>query len=172
MFVVAPQSQPQRIELLDFGIARIGDEVELTQAGVIMGTPGYMAPEVLAGAPAGIASDVYGFAASLYFALVGSSPKEANHAPASALIAGIPEGIDDILVRALDADPSRRHATASELEAELAKLELPWTGCFPIDRMTSSIPPPIDEDPTVDPEAPATQVEGQKGTSPLYTRGG
>ena len=161
MFVVAPETQPQRLELLDFGIAQVADDVELTQAGAIMGTPGYMAPEVLAGAPGSVAADIYGFAAALYFALTGTTPKDANHAPASALIAGIPEDIDDALVRALDAEPSRRHTDATELASELAKVNLPWTGSFPIDRMTSSIASLTSEDPTVDPEAPATRVEAR-----------
>ncbi len=162
MFVVAPETQPQRLDLLDFGIARIGDDAELTQQGAVMGTPGYMAPEVLAGAPGSVAADIYGFAASLYFSLTGSSPRDAINAPASALIAGIPEDVDDALVRALDADPSRRHTTATELGAELARVNLEWTGSFPIDRMTSSIPPPTTEDPTVDPEAPPTLVEARR----------
>jgi len=162
MFVIAPQTLPQRLELLDFGIAQVDDDVELTQAGAVMGTPGYMAPEVLAGAPGSVAGDIYGFAASLYFALTGSSPKDANLAPASALIAGIPLEIDDLLARALDAEPSRRHSDADALAAELAKVNLPWTGSFPIDRMGSTQPPDEDEDPTVDPEAPATHVEARR----------
>jgi serine/threonine-protein kinase len=165
MFVVASLMEPQRLELLDFGIARIGDDAELTQTNVVLGTPGYMAPEIAAGAPGSVAADIYGFAAAMYFALTGSTPREANNAPASALIAGIPEDLDDLLVRALDAEPSRRHTNASELAADITKVHMPWTSSFPIDRMRSSLPTPIDEDPTVDPEAPATQVEARKAGS-------
>ena len=157
MFVVAPQHEPVRLELLDFGIAQIGDDAELTQAGAIMGTPAFMAPEVLAGAPANVASDVYGFAASIYFALTGSPPREANNAPVSALIAGVPSTLDDALVRALDSEPTRRHGSAEELAAALARTGLHWSASWPIDRLHSNAP--VTSDPTIDPEAPVTQLE-------------
>ncbi len=165
MFVVAPQKEPVRLELLDFGIAQVGDDAELTQAGSIMGTPAFMAPEVLAGAPANVASDVYGFAASIYYALTGSPPREANNAPVSALIAGVPATLDDALVRALDSEPTRRHGSAEELAAALARTGLHWTGSWPIDRVASLGPAPID--PTIDPEAPVTQVEAPSRKSRL-----
>jgi serine/threonine-protein kinase len=163
LFVVAPEGEPLRLELLDFGIARIGvDDAELTQAGAIMGTPGFMAPEVLAGAPGNVRSDVYGIAAALYYALTASTPKDASHAPVSELIAGIPGPLDDALVRALDEDASRRFASVDELAVALAGAGLAWSGSWPIDRDNSR---PITEsaDPTVDPEAPATRADGPRG---------
>jgi hypothetical protein len=163
LFVVAPDAEPVRLELLDFGIARMSaadeDDGLLTMAGVVMGTPGFMAPEVVAGASATVASDIYGLAASVYFALTGTTPRDANHAPASELIAGIPPELDDAIVRALDSEPSRRPASADEFAATLANSKLTWTGSFSIDR-ANSLPPPLpSSDPTIDPEAPPTQVE-------------
>ena len=169
LFVVAPEREPERLELLDFGIARIGDDdAELTQAGAIMGTPGFMAPEIVAGAPGNVRSDIYGFAAAIYFALTGSAPRDASHAPVSELIAGIPVGLDDALVRALDEDPSRRFESIDELANALAKVDLTWTGSWPIDR-DNSVPPTATDDPTVDPEASATQAEGprNRGSRPV-----
>jgi serine/threonine-protein kinase len=123
-----------------------------------------MAPEVLAGTPANVASDVYGIAASLYFALTGSPPREANNAPVSALIAGIPSSLDDAIVRALDAEPTRRHASAEELAAALARTGLHWDGSWTINRDYSR--PPSASDPTIDPEAPPTQVEPNRRSRP------
>ncbi len=161
IFVIAPDCEPVRVELLDFGIARIGDDAaELTQAGAVMGTPGFMAPEVLAGAPAGVPADVYGFAATLYFALTGTSPRDANGVPASQLIAGIPLAIDDAISRSLDGDPSRRPAS-DELGQLLAAAGLEWTASFLIDRRHSLIPEDP-HDPTIDPEAPATAVDAPR----------
>jgi len=157
MFVIAPDREPVRIELLDFGIARVGDDAEITQAGVVMGTPGFMAPEVLAGAPGGIPGDVYSLAASLYFAVTGTTPREAKHAPASELVPGIPARLDDVLVRALDAEPSRRPATADELADLLIDVGLSWDGSWPLDRDHSL--PPTREDPSIDPEETATQAD-------------
>ena len=171
LFVVAPAREPVRMELLDFGIARIGvDDAELTQAGAIMGTPGFMAPEVLAGAPGNVRSDVYGFGAALYFALTGSNPKDANHAPVSELIAGIPVALDDVLVRALDEDATRRFPSMDELAAALANTGLAWSGSWPIDR-DNSRPVTDSIDPTIDPEASATQAEGPRGRGPRRVMG-
>ncbi|MFN0252434.1 MAG: serine/threonine-protein kinase [Kofleriaceae bacterium] len=168
LFVVAPDAEPVRLELLDFGIARMAAadlEGELTGAGHVMGTPGFMAPEVVAGAPATVASDLYGLAASMYFALAGSTPRDANNAPVSELIAGIPPELDDAIERALDSEPSRRPASADDFAATLARCKLSWMGGFSIDRAQTQpvVFPP--SDPTVDPEAPPTQVERQSRSS-------
>jgi serine/threonine-protein kinase len=157
MFVISPDREPLRLELLDFGIADVGDDAELTQAGVVLGTPGFIAPEVMAGAPGGVPADIYGFAATVYYALTGTTPRDAKNAPASELIAGIPLAVDDVLARALDSDPSRRFPDAGELAAALGAANLTWTGSFVIDR-DHSLPPPGD-DPTVDPEEPPTHVD-------------
>ncbi len=164
MFVVAPEREPQRLELLDFGIATIGDDAELTQAGAIMGTPGFMAPEVLAGAPGNVRSDIYGLSAVIYFAITASTPKDANHAPVSELIAGVPGALDDVLVRGLDSDPSRRFESVDELANALVKVGLTWTSSWPIDR-DNSRPATGSIDPTIDPEAPATRADGKRRTS-------
>jgi eukaryotic-like serine/threonine-protein kinase len=159
MFVISPDKEPVRIELLDFGIARIGDDNDLTVAGAVMGTPGFMAPEVMAGAPGGIPSDIYSLAAALYFALTGKTPKDARNVAASELSAAIPAKLDDVLVRALDSEPSRRYPTADEFAEALLAVGLTWDGSFTIDR-DHSIPPPPEHDPTIDPEESATQVDG------------
>jgi len=161
MFVIAPEREPVRIELLDFGIARIGDEAELTLAGAVMGTPGFMAPEIVAGAPGNARADIYSFAAAMYYALTGKSPRDAKHVPASELDPKIPAKLDDVLVRALDAEPSRRQETADEFAEELAAVGLEWTGSFTIDR-DHSLPPPPERDPTVDPEESATQADAPR----------
>ncbi len=163
LFVVAPGNEPTLMQLLDFGIAHVENDGELTQAGAVMGTPGFIAPEVLAGAPGGVRADVYGFGATLYYALTGSSPVDANHAPVSQLIAGIPVELDDAIVRCLDAEPSRRPESVDEVIALLDQVELPWTGSWRIDRSFSIPIANADDDPTVDPEAPATQVEAGRG---------
>ena len=52
-------------QLTDFGIARIAGGFE-TRAGFIAGTPAFTSPEVLSGAPATVASDLYGLGATLF----------------------------------------------------------------------------------------------------------
>ncbi|MCH8612005.1 protein kinase domain-containing protein [Arsenicicoccus dermatophilus] len=60
--------------VIDFGIAHVADDVRLTSTGLVMGTPGYLAPEILAGAPVSESTDWWGWAATLAFAATGRSP--------------------------------------------------------------------------------------------------
>ncbi len=156
MFVIAPEGEPLRIELLDFGIARIGDEAELTIAGAVMGTPGFMAPEIVAGAPGTLRADIYSLAAAMYYGLSGKTPRDAQHVPVSSVASGIPLKLDDVLARALDSEPSRRQTDVEEFAQELLAVGLTWNGSFTIDR-DHSMPP--ERDPTIDPEESATQAD-------------
>ncbi|MBR4399571.1 MAG: serine/threonine protein kinase [Aeriscardovia sp.] len=60
--------------LVDFGIAMNPEETHLTRTGLIMGTPGYIAPELLEGKPEGAGSDWWSLCAVLAFAALGRSP--------------------------------------------------------------------------------------------------
>jgi len=162
LFVVASSREPERLEILDFGIARADRDSELTNAGAIMGTPGFMAPEVLAGAPGGIPADVYGLGASLFYALTATTPDDANHVPASALVAGVPIELDDLIMRMLDRDPSRRPASLDEVVTRLGACGTSWTGSWPIDRETTVPMKPLDDadvEPTRDPNEPPTVAD-------------
>lgn len=75
-------------------------------SGAVLGTPGYMAPEVKAGAPGGVPADIYSLGAAFYYALTSRSPHDTDGAAASALAT---------VVAALAACP-------------------PWTGHWPVDQ--------------------------------------
>src|SRR5215475_14842643 len=60
--------------VIDFGIAQGPDSTKLTMTGMFMGTPGYLAPEVIEGLPGGPAADVHSWAATLAFAATGRPP--------------------------------------------------------------------------------------------------
>jgi serine/threonine-protein kinase len=139
LFVVAPANEPERLELLDFGIARADADSELTQQGAVLGTPGYMAPEVKAGVPGGVPADVYSLGASLYYALTGRSPHETDSAALSEL-ARVPEELDDLIVAMLDREPSRRPASVDDVVTQLAACGTPWTGSWPLGRAAAPTP--------------------------------
>ena len=66
--VILARSGPH---LVDFGIAATGDSTSLTRTGLVMGSPGWLAPEQLTGAGTSPATDVYGWAATVAYAATG-----------------------------------------------------------------------------------------------------
>ena len=66
-----------QVKLIDFGVARLGDST-LTRTGVTLGTPSYMAPELLAGQAASPASDAYSLGVVLFELLAGRRPHQAD----------------------------------------------------------------------------------------------
>ncbi|WP_298890819.1 serine/threonine-protein kinase [uncultured Serinicoccus sp.] len=60
--------------VIDFGIAQVADDVRLTSTGLVMGTPGYLSPELVDGGDITEATDWWGWAACLAFAASGHPP--------------------------------------------------------------------------------------------------
>jgi diguanylate cyclase (GGDEF)-like protein len=110
----------ERAVLVDVGIAR-----RLDGAADRAGTPGFTAPETFTGGIEGPATDVYGLAATAYEVLAGASPfgeeaaeivvrRQMYETPPKprSLRPGLPAEVDQVLLRALAAEPSERHASA------------------------------------------------------------
>jgi hypothetical protein len=117
--------------VIDFGIAQSPDATRLTQTGLVMGTPGYLAPEVIEGQPSSPASDVHCWGATMAFAATGRPPFGTGSyetifyriVSGSADLAGIPGPLAPLLTAALARDPARR-PTASMLSSQVATLDL------------------------------------------------
>jgi hypothetical protein len=124
--------------LIDFGVAQVAGAEPLTRTGDLVGTPRYLAPEVLAtGArEADARTDVWGLGAILYEALTGARPIEASNVmvyfaratagsiqPPSRRRPGVPRALDHVLLRALAADPRDRFPTAAALGEALARFD-------------------------------------------------
>jgi hypothetical protein len=115
--------------VIDFGIAQGPDATRLTLTGMFMGTPGYLAPEVIEGQPSSEASDVHAWAATVAFAATGHPPfgsggyeaifyRIVNGQPD---LAGAPASLLPLLTAALARDPGLR-PPAAQLSAQAAAL--------------------------------------------------
>ncbi|MFB8397620.1 serine/threonine-protein kinase [Streptomyces yangpuensis] len=103
-------------QLIDFGIARGVGETALTQDGHAPGTPGYTAPEVLRGAEAGAAADVFALGATMAYAATGRPPYgtgdaatvsyRAVHEPVD--LAGVAPGLAALIGACVAKDPAER----------------------------------------------------------------
>ncbi|HWI33844.1 MAG TPA: serine/threonine-protein kinase, partial [Lapillicoccus sp.] len=102
--------------VIDFGIAHIADDVRLTSGGLVMGTPGYLSPEVIGGSPVTQATDWWGWAATLAFAASGRPPfgrgpmdvvlGRVNRGEAD--LTGVDGRLSPLLAAALSPDPALR----------------------------------------------------------------
>ncbi|MEO3870459.1 serine/threonine-protein kinase [Nonomuraea sp. B12E4] len=112
--------------VIDFGIASALDTLSVTASGAVVGTPGYLAPEVLEGRSAGVEADVFSFGATLAYAATGRQPY--GQGPASAVayrvvhhapdLEGAPEWLAPLLAECLTTDPAAR-PTAAQICARL-----------------------------------------------------
>ena len=119
-----------RVRLTDFGIARtVADPTTITGAGELVGTIAYMAPEILQGAPATPASDIYSLAAVAHELLAGRPPFVAE-TPAAMLEAVrsnqpsdlrglIPVDMATAVALGMSKEPKQRPASAGELAMAL-----------------------------------------------------
>ncbi|HEY9311877.1 protein kinase domain-containing protein [Williamsia sp.] len=119
-------------QLTDFGIARITGGEETTR-GLVAGSPAYTAPELLSGADASMATDIYGLGATLFTALAGrpAFARRRGEQVFAQLIrvgtdplpdlreAGVPEAVCTVMESAMARDPADRPTTAAELGAAL-----------------------------------------------------
>jgi hypothetical protein len=111
--------------VIDFGLAQVLDATRLTLTGTAIGTPGYLAPEVLDGHRAGPEADVFSWASTVVFGAIGASPF--GPGPPQAVfsrvlrgrfdVSALPEPLRSRVASALDRQPARRPTAAALLAA-------------------------------------------------------
>jgi serine/threonine-protein kinase len=122
-----------QIKVMDFGIARMAKDAmtRYSMTNTVVGTPPYMAPEQEQGVVRK-ESDVYALAICAYEMLTGKLPFigmgagmlmnkiNMSYIPPSRAIAGLPEALDEVFLKAFQADPEKRWRTPQEFTAALA----------------------------------------------------
>lgn len=122
-----------RVKILDFGLVRGTDEsARLTQTGMVMGTPAYMAPEQADGTPLDARADLFSLGCVLYEMAAGEPPFTGSSTiailkatalkdprPLREMNPSIPPALADLIKRLLAKKPQDRPASAAEVIAEL-----------------------------------------------------
>ncbi|MEU7606338.1 serine/threonine-protein kinase [Streptomyces sp. NPDC040724] len=164
--------------LTDFGVAKLIDTPRRASAGRasapttrIIGTPDYLAPEIVEGLPPRAAVDIYALATVLYELLAGFTPFGGGH-PGAVLrrhvtetvvpLPGIPDELWQLIVQCLAKAPASR-LRASELSVRLRDLLPLLAGMPPLD-----VDEPDDADPDPEPsDEPAADPVRRRGVVPL-----
>jgi serine/threonine protein kinase len=123
-----------RVKITDFGIARL-DSSNLTQEGQLLGTPNYMAPEQIQGKEVDARADLFSLGVVLYEMLTRHKPFQGENltvvshrivydhfTPLREYARDLPPGVDRILGRALEKDPTRRYQRAKEMVDALRQI--------------------------------------------------
>ena len=124
-----------KVKVADFGIASAGGDSEMTEAGSIVGTAQYLAPEQARGLAVGPPADLYAVGIVLYEMLSGRVPFEGDTAvsvamrhvqeapePLSERNPLVPADLEAVVMRALAKDPRQRYQSADEMGIELDRV--------------------------------------------------
>jgi serine/threonine-protein kinase len=139
--MVTPSGQ---VKLMDFGLASARAEPRITQSGMAVGTPSYMAPEQARGEAVDHRADVWALGVVLYematgqVPFAGSSDAAIVHSilhvepePVTALRTGVPIELDRIVGKALEKDPNSRYQHVEDLGVDVRALARRLSGATP-----------------------------------------
>jgi serine/threonine-protein kinase len=191
-------SLSERVKVVDFGIAKLRDmavESTLTEAGVMVGTLFYMAPEQCKGEPLDVRADVYSLGAMLYEMLAGSPPFSAPSMPSLILKhvnepppmlpseLHISHALQTAITRSLAKDPAERQPDATEFAREIQAALATSTDATrsPVPLFPSTAQPtPVTLTPTPAPVVPLqnmttgshrfTETQPQPSAPPTYSQ--
>jgi hypothetical protein len=131
------ESPAGRVKILDFGLARLNSEAgQLSQAGIIVGTPAFMAPEQARGEATDYRADLFSLGCVLYWLCTGQLPFKGRDvlralaalatedpAPPAAISMEVPPALSDLIMELLCKDPGRRPSSSQAVVEALADIE-------------------------------------------------
>ena len=153
VYLLEHGDEPDFVKVLDFGLVKdVGssDSEELTQAGLFMGSPKYMAPEQISGAPIDARTDIYALGVIMYEMVTGKVPfdrpksldilmahmkEEAPPICAMNPAVRVSAALEEAIFRAMAKDPNDRFRSMDEVLAALKRLG-PTTGAEPSASLT------------------------------------
>jgi serine/threonine protein kinase len=125
-----------QVKITDFGLAKHAIKRELTNPGVVFGRYSYLAPEQAKGQPADRRTDIYAVGIILWEMLTGRQlfPSDGRNPgvlkalrnpqtrPPSEVVPGVPDGVDEVVLRALAPDRDERYQNAGEFREDLSRV--------------------------------------------------
>ncbi|WP_103528557.1 serine/threonine-protein kinase, partial [Streptomyces sp. SM12] len=172
--ILLDTSGPEPVALLtDFGVAQLIDEPRQGTAGRVVGTPDYIAPEIIEGLPSRAPVDIYALATVLYELLAGFTPFGGGHTGAvlrrhvtetAAPLPGLPPELWELLQQCLAKAPASR-LRAAELASRLREILPALDGLPPLDIESDHEPSPAPVEEPAE-ETPADH-DGPRGAVPL-----
>ncbi|HEU5386522.1 MAG TPA: protein kinase [Streptosporangiaceae bacterium] len=162
--------------VIDFGIAQAGDATRLTQTGLVMGTPGYLAPEVIEGEPSSSASDVHSWGSTMTFAATGRLPFGGGSyetifyriVSGRADLTGVPAPLVPLISAALARDPSHR-PSASWLSAHASALDMSAAAIASYAPTSTYAGPPLPGSPLAGSPLAGSPLPGAPVRQPTFT---
>lgn len=143
-----------QVKLADLGLARVGTDLLQEGSSEILGTPQYIAPELLLGKPADNRTDIYSLGATLFHAVTGQYPYQGSTAADIArkhisdsmpdprsFVKDLPDAVAKLIGIMMAKRPGHRFSSARELLEELGRVQ---NGQAPVHTLTKSFQVPID----------------------------
>ncbi len=143
------------VKLMDFGIAKVSDQVKLTQVSRLIGTLEFLAPELIEGNDPSPASDIYATGVTMYEMLTGKLPftGKSDYMLMQEIVKEkpvmpdnwnnlVPENLSDIILKSLDKKPGNRFKTSADF-AQALRNAFPELKSLPIDFVRSHTAKPI-----------------------------
>jgi serine/threonine protein kinase len=112
------------VKIVDFGLAKFSDRTSLTETGMTMGTAAYMSPEQVTGGPVDYRTDIWSLGATIHEMLRGKPPFDGENAAAMlyavvnsppAPLAGVPQPLQQLVLKCLAKNPNERYGSMAEL---------------------------------------------------------